>query len=216
MPICTIVGAGPRIGRSLAHAFARSGHDIILVSRSASTTEEIAATVEREGVAAHQITFDATDRDATAAGFAEMHEEFGTPDVAIYNPANMVMAAYSEVSQEEMEQTWPVMLYAAMNTTAGVLPSMLERGSGTLLFTGGGFGIEPSVSRAPHSIAKAALRNYAHGLYLELKHRGIHAGTVTVHRPVQPGEDMERCAATFVAMHGETAGNWSWERHYGK
>lgn len=216
MPICTIVGAGPRIGRGLAHAFAREGHDIVLVSRNVSTTAEIATAVEREGAAAHQITFDATDRDATVGGFAAIREEFGTPDVVVYNPANMVMAAYSEVSREEMEQTWPVMLYAAMNTTAGVLPSMLERGSGTLLFTGGGFGIEPSVSRAPHSIAKAALRNYAHGLYLELKDRGIHAGTVTVHRPIQPGEDMARCAATFIAMYGERADAWSWERHYGK
>lgn len=216
MPICTIVGAGPRIGRGLAQAFAQTGQDIVLISRNTATTGEIAADVREKGVQAHQIAFDATDRAATIEGFARIEREIGPPDVVIYNPANMVMAAYSEVTPDDMEETWSIMLYAAMNTVAAVLPGMKQRGSGTLLFTGGGFGIDPAVTRAPHSIAKAALRNYAHGLYLELKDEGIHAGTVTVHRPIQAGEDMAECADTFVAMHQEPAEGWTWEQHYGR
>jgi len=216
MPICAIVGAGPRIGSGLAHAFAREGFDIVLVSRTTTTTDPLAEAVRSGGRVAHQITFDTTDRDATIAGFARIMAEVGLPDVVIYNPANMVMAAYSEVSPEEMQQTWPIMHYGAMNTVAGILPSMIQRGSGTLILTGGGFGIDPSVTRAPHSIAKAALRNYAHGLHLELAEKGIHAGTVTVHRPIGEGDDMVQCANTFVEMHKESSGSWAWERHYGK
>ena len=216
MPICAIVGAGPRIGNGLAQSFALTGHDIVLISRNTANTDKIAAEVREKDVAVHQMAFDATDRAATAEGFARVGREVGRPDVVIYTPANMVMAAYSEVTPEDMEETWSIMLYAAMNVVGATLPSMKQRGSGTLLFTGGGFGIDPSVTRAPHSIAKAALRNYAHGLYLELKDQGIHAGTVTVHRPIQPGEDMVKCAGTFVAMHQEPADAWSWEQHYGK
>lgn len=216
MPICAIVGAGPRIGSGLAQSFALAGHDIVLVSRNTAHTDEMAAAVREKGVRAHQFNFDATDPAATAEGLTRVQREVGLPDVVIYNPANMVMAAYSEVTPEDMEETWSIMLYAAMNVVAATLQSMKQRGSGTLLFTGGGFGIDPSVTRAPHSIAKAAIRNYAHGLYLELKDQGIHAGTVTVHRPIQPGEDMAKCAGTFVAMHQEPAGGWTWEQHYGK
>ena len=216
MPICAIVGAGPRIGNGLAQSFALTGHDIVLISRNTANTDKIAAEVREKNVAVHQIAFDATDRTATSEGFARIEQEVGTPDVVIYNPANMVMAAYSEVTPDDMEKTWSVMLYAAMNVVAAALPAIRRRGSGTLLFTGGGFGIDPSVTRAPHSIAKAAIRNYAHGLYLELKDQGIHAGTITVHRPIQPGEDMVKCAGTFVAMHQEPADGWTWEQHYGK
>ncbi|MCK4516788.1 MAG: SDR family NAD(P)-dependent oxidoreductase [Spirochaetaceae bacterium] len=216
MPICAIVGAGPRMGNGLAQSFALAGHDIVLISRNTATTEGIAADLRKKGVQAHQIAFDATDRAATIEGFSRIELEVGLSDVVIYNPANMVMAAYSEVTPDDMEKTWSIMLYAAMNVVAAALPAMKRRGSGTLLFTGGGFGIEPSVPRAPHSIAKAAIRNYAHGLYLELKDQGIHAGTVTVHRPIQAGEDMVKCASTFVAMHQEPADGWTWEQHYGK
>lgn len=215
MPACAIVGAGPKIGTGVALAFAETGFDIILVTRNSGTTDPIVAQVEKHGVRASQVLFDATDRAATAAGFKRIKDEIALPDVVIYNPANMVMAPYSEVTPDHMEETWPVMLYAAMNVVAAVLPGMKDRGSGTLLFTGGGFGIEPSVTRAPHSIAKAAIRNYAHGLFLELKEQGIHAGTITVHRPIQTGDDMQRCAQTFLTMHQERPDAWSWERHYG-
>lgn len=216
MPICAIVGAGPRIGNGIAQSFALAGHDIVLISRTASNTDGIAEQVRTKGVAAHQVVFDATDRAATLKGFAGIAQDVGLPDIVIYNPANMVMAPYSEVTPDDMDNSWPIMLYAAMNVVAATLPQMKQRGSGTLLFTGGGFGIDPSVTRAPHSIAKAAIRNYAHGLHLELKEQGIHAGTVTVHRPIEAGEDMVECASTFVAMHQEPAAGWTWEQHYGK
>ena len=216
MPICAIVGVGPRIGNGLAQAFALRGHDIVLISRDTAHTAPYADAVREKGVAAHTLAFDATDPGATRAGFSRIESDIGLPDLVIYNPANMIMAAFSEVSPGDMERTWPIMLYAPMNVVAAVLPSMRRRGTGTILFTGGGFAVEPSVQRAPHSLAKAALRNYAHGLYLELLDSGVHAGTVTVHRPVEQGEDMDKCVATFVAMHKEPAGAWTWEQHYGR
>ncbi len=216
MPICAIVGVGPRIGNGVAQAFAKRGSDIVMISRDSSHTREYGEAIRELGVAAHSVAFDATDRAATHEGFQRIIRDIGLPDVVIYNPANMVMAPFSKVSPDDMEQTWPIMLYAPMNVVASVVPAMKERGSGTLLFTGGGFGIDPSVQRAPHSIAKAALRNYAHGLFLELADAGIHAGTVTVHRPIEQGDDMERCAQNFVALHEEPAQSWSWEKHYGK
>ena len=71
MPICAIVGAGPRIGNGLAQSFAQIGHDIVLISRNTATTEEIAADVRKKGIQAHQIAFDATDRAPLLKGSPE-------------------------------------------------------------------------------------------------------------------------------------------------
>jgi len=216
MPICAIVGTGPRLGSGLARAFAEAGHDLVLMSRDTAHTADLAEEIAPTGSHVLRISVDATEPDSVRTAFHEVLNTAGLPDVVIYNPANMVMAPFSAVTASELEQTWPVMLYAAMNVTTAVLSEMSSRGSGTLIFTGGGFGIDPSVTRAPHSIAKAALRNYAHGLFLELRDQGIHACTVTVHRPLEPGDDMARCAAVFVAMSRESREAWSWEQHYGK
>lgn len=216
MPLCAIVGVGPRIGSNLARAFAAEGFDIAPISRDASKQESLAEELRGRGVQVYPKSMDATDGEATKQVFDELETEAGTPEIVVYNPAVMPMYSFAEVTPAGLEEALPVMLYGAMNTVQAVLPRMREEGRGTILFTGGGFAVEPSVPRAPHSIAKAALRNYAHGLFLELKDQGIHAGTVTVHRPIEPGEDMQRCVETFLSLYREERDSWSWEKNYGR
>ena len=122
----------------------------------------------------------------------------------------------SETGVESLSTVFETMLYGPIRVVRAVLPAFRERGTGTFLFTGGGFGVNPGVDFAPHSIAKAALRNYVNGLYLELKEEGIHAATVTIYRPVKPGSEMESCAAEFVTLHGQSPRDWEWERTWGE
>lgn len=216
MSLCVIVGVGPKIGSNLARAFAAEGLDIALISRDAANQTELAEELRKNGTTVYSGSMDATDAEEARRLFSEIKAEGGPPELVIYNPAVMPMYSFTEITPNALEEALPVMVYGAMNTVQAVLPDMRARGRGTLLFTGGGFAVEPSVPRAPHSIAKAALRNYAHGLFLELKDEGIHAGTVTVHRPIEAGEDMERCVATFVEFYREDRAAWSWEKNYGR
>lgn len=215
MPLCVVVGVGPKIGSGVAGAFAEEGYDVALVARNEAHLKPYAKAIGAAGRSVYTVGFDATNPSATKAGFAKIREAAGTPDVVVYTPAVMPMYTYSQLTPQIVDETLQVMLYGAMNTVDAVLPAMRSAGRGTLLFVGGGFGVDPSVKRAPHSLGKAALRHYAQGLHLELEPEGIHAATVTVYRPVEDGEDMQRCARTFVELHKESAGSWSWERTYG-
>ena len=216
MAVAAIVGVGPRIGSNLARAFAAEGFDIATLSRHPENHADVVKELDHRGTRVSSLALDATDPTVTKRVFAELTADLGAPEVVVYNPAVMPMYSFAQLTPEAVGEALPVMLYGAINTVQAVLPLMRERGSGTLIFTGGGFAVEPSVPRAPHSIAKAALRNYAHGLHLELKEEGIHAGTVTVHRPIEPGEDMKRCVATFLELYNEDPPSWSWEKEYGR
>lgn len=216
MSLCVVVGVGPKIGSGVARAFAKEGYDVAMVARDESHLEPYGREVNSLGQKAYTVGFDATDPEATQKGFGSIMAQAGTPDVVVYTPAVMPMFSYSELTPQIVEDTFQVMVYGAMNTVQAVLPAMREAGRGTLLFVGGGFGVDPSIKRAPHSIGKAALRHYAHGLHLELASEGIHAGTVTVYRPVDDGEDMAACAGQFVKMHKEPKESWSWEMEYGR
>lgn len=215
MSLCVVVGVGPRIGSGVAKAFAEEGYDVALVARNESHLKPYAEAVDAAGRTVYTVAFDATNPAATKAGFDKIQQAAGTPDVVVYTPAVMPMYTYSQLTPQIVDETLQVMLYGAMNTVDAVLPAMRSAGRGTLLFVGGGFGVDPSVKRAPHSLGKAALRHYAHGLHLELEPENIHAATVTVYRPVEDGEDMKKCAGTFVDIHNEPVGSWSWEKSYG-
>ena len=93
------------------------------------------------------------------------------------------------------------------------LGPMRRAGHGTLLFTGGGLGLQPKPGLASGSLGKAALRSLALSLGTELAPEGIHAGTVTVCGFVQPGTalDAERVAEAFWTLHRQTRDAWIYE-----
>ncbi len=78
-----------------------------------------------------------------------------------------------------------------MAAVTSVIDPMLERGSGTLLFTTGGAAINPNPLRAGVGIAFAGEVTYARMLHDELRDRGIHVGHTAVGGSIAPDGDHE-------------------------
>ena len=212
--VCAVVGVGPAMGNAIAKAFADEGCTVVMMARSKEKLEGYAQEIRAQGASdVHTQVMDTTDRSSVEKAFSEVREQFGAPDILVYNPAVLKKEAPSELEPDALVDTLGIMLFGAMHCVRTVLPAMRQRGSGTILFTGGGFGIDPSTTFASHSIGKAALRNYANGLFLELKEKGIHAGTVTITRPVEETGDhtKEAIASRYVALHKQSPAEWEWE-----
>ncbi len=212
--LCAIVGCGPTMGSHIARTFAGAGFDLALFSRSTQTVDAVADEARRLGSArVETLRVDATIREDVLDRFATLERTMGTPDVLIYNIATMVKTPPSELGSEEMERTLPAMFFGALYATEAVLAGMRRRGSGTLLYTGGGFGILPAQFAASHSVGKAALRNWVQNLYMELRDEGIHAGTVTITRPVTPDSDYDGAAIAehYLTLHRQDRTMWEWE-----
>lgn len=211
--LCAIIGCGEAMGSHIAEAFARDGVDLAVISRNPEHLRSYLEHARDLGVRAEGFGADATDRKSLSEAFHAVRGSLGVPNVVIYNVATMVKSAPSELTVREVKETMPPMFYGAINTVQETLPAMRERGSGTIIFTGGGFGIVPAVMSASHSVGKAALRNYAQNLHQELRDEGIHAATVTITRPVKAGTeyDPKTIAGHYVTLYRQTPGEWDWE-----
>lgn len=211
--LCAIIGCGETMGSHIAYAFAREGMDLALLSRDTGHLQPYTTQSRELGVRAEGFAADATSEESLKEAFGRISASLGTPDVVVYNVATMVKSLPSELTVSELEETLPQMLYGAIHTVHAALPAMREKGSGTLLFTGGGFGIVPATMSASHSLGKAALRNYVRNLHQELREEGIHAATVTITRPVKEGSDYDptTIAAHYVALHRQAREQWEWE-----
>ncbi|MGW3343730.1 hypothetical protein ACWDA3_10500 [Nonomuraea rubra] len=86
---------------------------------------------------------------------------------------------------------------------AAVLPGMLGRGSGTLLFTSGISAVHPLPFLGDIGVAAAALRNYALSLAEVLRGRGVHVGHVPISAAVAPGSPAspEAVAEAHWSLH---------------
>ena len=98
----------------------------------------------------------------------------------------------------------------ALAAANAVLPGMVERGRGAVLFTGGGLALDPTgwLQAASLAVGKAGLRSLALSLNKELAPKGVHVGTVTVAGAIQPGTPFapERVAEAFWRVREDQGG----------
>ena len=99
MPHCTIVGAGPGIGLSVARRFAREGYSITLVSRH---PQSLADAVPDDWTLQ---AADAGDPASLTAAFGAIHQQHET-DVLVYNVARReTNARPSQLDADDLVKT---------------------------------------------------------------------------------------------------------------
>lgn len=209
------IGAGPGMGLATAERFARAGFRIVLSARDAGKIRELAEQLGAGGHTAEVRTVDASDPPSVAALIAEVEGAFGGVDVLHYNAAAMRQATLADQPRETFNADLAVNIGGAMAAAQAVAPKMAERGGGTILLTGGGFGLQPHPDYLSLSIGKAGIRALALGLFESFRDQGIHVATVTVAGFVRPGsEDARAVAERFWQLHDQSAGAWEVETVY--
>lgn len=204
MKLCVIVGAGPQMGMSIAHRFAREGYTIALVSRSADNlVADLRGLEQMQDFDAHGFPADASDPDSLKNAFANIENQLKAPDVLVYNVAGYADGAPSNVSTDDLLATLKINVIGAVVSAQWAIPHMKADNSGTLLFTGGGLSINPRPEYTALALGKAALRNYAGSLAKEVTGYGIKVGTVTIAGYVHKddGFDPDKIAAKYWQLH---------------
>ncbi|MGO4749181.1 SDR family NAD(P)-dependent oxidoreductase, partial [Streptomyces sp. 2MCAF27] len=138
-------------------------------------------------------------------------EEFGLPDVVVYNAAIIQSDSLGELSVSAHLDAWAVNVVGAINAAARVLPAMAERGSGTFLITGGM--PEPKPQYLSLSLGKAGVRSLVALLDQQYGASGVHVATVTVDGPVAPGTDFDPdvIAEHYWRLHTQPRHDWERE-----
>ena len=143
MPVIAIVGAGPGLGLSIARRFGREGFTVALISRSAANLDRLAAELAASGIEAAGFEADVRDRPSLTAALDAAADRLGPVDVLEYSPAphgapsGLAMTDVLHVTVENVQPQVEFYVYGAIAAVQAVLPGMLERGRGTLLFTTG-------------------------------------------------------------------------------
>jgi NADP-dependent 3-hydroxy acid dehydrogenase YdfG len=205
MPSLLVVGAGPGLGLAIARRFGREGHPVALVSRNAGRHPGYLAALREDGIDAIAVAADVTDPAQLRAAVSTATERLGPVDIAYYGPG----AADPTARPRPILRTETTDLYEAMRTfvhpaldLAGLLlPGMIERGSGTLLFVAGLGAVVPLPGLGALAVASAALRTYALTVDAALAGAGVHAAALVIGGLVE-GRDIHRHA---VAAAGPAA-----------
>jgi short-subunit dehydrogenase len=182
MRTIAIFGAGPGLGLAVARRFGREGFRAALVARDQGHLDALTGELAAGGVEAAGVPADLTDHASALAAVDAIEARFGPIDVLEYSPGGGP-AIRTPASQLDVPTVTPLLGNAVLTPVALVarlLPGMLERRDGGLLFALGASAKYPMPRLAAAGLALAGLRNYAHTLHAELGPQGVYAGTLLI------------------------------------
>lgn len=128
-----ITGASSGIGAATARAAAREGAQVILLARTLSKLEQVAADIRRAGGRAHVYPVDLTDARAVDQCAPQIMGEVGIPDILVNNAGAGRWLSIDETRPEEAAAMISAPYLAAFYITRAFLPEMLKRNSGTIV-----------------------------------------------------------------------------------
>jgi len=177
--IAAVVGVGPGLGAALARRFA-SRYTVALIARKRDYLESLAKEIESEGGSALAVPADVAVAEQIKSAFEKIRAALGAPDVLLYNAAMRPFGKLMDTKASTFENTWRVSTFGAFLCAQEVVPAMLAKGRGVILFTGATAGVKPFATSSAFGPAKFALRGLAQVMARDLGPSRIHVGYVNV------------------------------------
>ena len=178
--IAVIAGVGPGLGAAIARKFANEGCNLALLSRSSAYITNLSNRLEKSGVTVLPIPTDITDATQVSASFTQIGEKLGAPDILVNHAGNAAWGNLSELTPEVFENAWRVCTLGAFLCVKQVVPGMIEKGSGTILFSGATSAVRGRAGAIAFSSAKFAMRGLASSLAREVGPNGIHVAHIII------------------------------------
>src|SRR6476619_3446040 len=176
-----LIGAGPGVGAGVVRRFGHEGFRATLIARG-EAVEQLAAELRSDVPEVEAVRADIEDLDGYRATLEQIFRAPGAPGVAVYNAALPDPGEILDTTVERLRIAYAVDVLGAV-----AAPVLRAAGTGTLLFTSGGFADHPLPGLASLSMGKAALRSAATLIAAGVRDDGIHAATITIAGSVAPG-----------------------------
>jgi short-subunit dehydrogenase len=179
-PVALVTGASRGIGEAVARELARRGYTLVLAARSREPLAALAAELTRAGAPALAIPADMRDPEALRRLADITLAQLGRVDALIHNAGvgqdGRLLAGTSAQAGDEL---LAVNLYAPIALTRALLPHMLARRAGSIVFIGSVAGRIALPGSALYSASKFGLRGFALALRREVARHGVQVSLVT-------------------------------------
>jgi NAD(P)-dependent dehydrogenase (short-subunit alcohol dehydrogenase family) len=211
-----LIGAGPGVAAGVVRRFGREGFRSTLISRGGKALEQLAADLHSDGLEIEAVRADIEDLDGYRATLERIFRAPGAPGVAVYNAALPDPGDILDTTVRRLRTAYDVDVLGAVVAAQVAAPVLRTAGTGTLLFTSGGFADHPVPALASLSMGKAALRSAATLIAAGVHEDGIHAATITIAGQVVRGTafDPDNIAELFWTAHTDPPDAWQTEYRF--
>ncbi len=200
--VALITGGTSGIGSATAVRFAGEGAAVAITGRNTERGEQVVRTIVANGGKALFIRADVRSADECRRTVEQTLDHFGRIDVLFNNAGVFYPRTVTECTEAEWDETIDSSLKGAFLMSKYALPSMIERGSGSIIHTSSGWGIQGGDKAAAYCAAKGGLIVMAKAMAIDHGSDGIRVNCVC------PGDVQTPMLTDDAAKRGV-----SWEQY---
>ncbi len=171
--VALVTGATEGIGRALAFALGKAGWSVGVCARTADKVTELLRDLAAADVTSAGIPCDVSDAEQVEALMGHVVERLGPIDALVNNAGVLYGKPVMELSLEEWDRTFAVNVRALFLTSRAVIPSMRERGAGSIVNIASLAGRNGFAGGTAYSASKHAVLGFSKSLMMEERKNGI-------------------------------------------
>ncbi|MGB9672707.1 MAG: SDR family NAD(P)-dependent oxidoreductase [Anaerolineales bacterium] len=176
--VTIISGASSGIGKALATQLAQKGAKVALAARNASALEQLANELQTINPNIYPIPTDITQPEQVQTLIESTLTKFGSIDYLFSNAGQYQRSRIVDLKLEVLRQSMEINFYGHVYLTLAVLPHMLQKQDGHIVYVSSMDAKKGLPLDAPYVSAKFALAGFADVLRQELFQKGIKVTTV--------------------------------------
>jgi NAD(P)-dependent dehydrogenase (short-subunit alcohol dehydrogenase family) len=180
-PVILLVGAALGIGRAIAHLATARGFALAACDIDLGALESLKPELAPDALVGRA---DIVDAGSVQAFVRAALERFGRIDAVISNAGGMIslvhegaveanIRAFKDIPAGDWKPIIDLNLYGPLNVAHAVLPSMLERGRGRIVFISSVSGLSGGAGLSVYAAAKGAVHAFAKSLAREVTAAGV-------------------------------------------
>jgi NADP-dependent 3-hydroxy acid dehydrogenase YdfG len=173
-----VAGASSGIGAATAIELAGRGFPVALGARRVEKLDELVGQIRSDGGEAVAFHLDVTDPDSVKSFVSQSVDALGEIEVMVAGAGDTFFGRLHEISTDTFESQIQIHLIGANRLSTAVLPGMLERQRGDLIFVGSDVALRQRPHMGAYGAAKAALVAMVTNFQMELEGTGVRASIV--------------------------------------
>jgi short-subunit dehydrogenase len=168
-----VTGASSGIGAALAVILAERGATVGIVARRANRLEEVLAQCQEHAPESRLWAADLGNLAQAEEVALDAWDAFGGLDALVNNAAIPKRTRVTELTPADVAHVMDVDFHSPVRMSLALLPRMIERGSGTILFVSSMGGRIPSPNESAYNAAKYAMCGFAEAMAVDLGGTGV-------------------------------------------
>ena len=165
--IALVTGGNRGIGLAIAYSLQAAGHDVVVTYRSGMAPSGFKS-----------VQMDVTNTESVDAGFSEIEEKWGIPEIIVANAGITKDGLVMRMSDADFESVIAANLTGAFRVARRATRGLLKLKKGRLIFVGSVVGALGSAGQVNYASSKSGLVGMARSFARELGSRSITANVI--------------------------------------